>query len=313
MYISELRRKKKNNNRKYIFAIIIILLLYLIVRPHTNTPGGIISPIPGISGTLTPTDKANATIQSSNLEKNIKDRIGSSIINYSVFVKPIGGNPLVDINSSIVFPAASVNKLPILASLYSLVESGEINLDTDITIQPTDVQDYGTGSIRYDSPGTVYSIKTLAQLMAQKSDNTAEYVLFNDIIGSERAQSLIDSWGLTQTNLVQNQTSNIDISRLMEKVYKGEIANTARTKELLGFIYKTDYEDRLPAKLPTEVKVYHKIGNGIRVLHDVGIVEYPKGAYYIGFLTNDINSDEETTQIIAEVSKIVYENISSKK
>ena len=97
------------------------------------------------------------------------------------------------------------------------------------------------------------------------------------------------------------------MSVLFEKIYKGEITNAASTQEMLAFFKDTDFEDRLPALLPKTVSVYHKIGNEIAVMHDAGIVTDGKTTYYIGVFTNDITDEEETTKIIAEISKLVYD------
>ena len=67
------------------------------------------------------------------------------------------------INESVIFTAASVNKVPILAALYEEAQKGNVDFNRVITLQASDIQDYGTGSIRYDPPGTTYSVKTLAQ------------------------------------------------------------------------------------------------------------------------------------------------------
>jgi len=153
----------------------------------------------------------------------------------------------------------------------------------------------------------VYSLKTLAKLAIEQSDNTAAYVLGNYTVGIDKTQSLVNAWGLTQTDIVNNKTSNLDIARLFEKIYNGDLTSPSSTKELLAYFKDTDFEDRLPALLPKTVSVYHKIGNEIAVLHDAGIVTDSKTTYYIGVFTNDITDEKETEKIIAEISKLTYD------
>lgn len=242
-----------------------------------------------------------------HLRTKIQNTVNNRWINYSVFVKDLNSDFTMEINETIIYTAASINKVPIVAALYYYAGKGEIDLDERVTIQARDIQDFGTGSIRYDPPGSVYSIKTLAKLAVQQSDNTAAYVLGNYTVGIEKVQSLMNQWGLTQTDIVNNKTSNRDMSILFEKIFKGGVTNTASTQEMLAYFKDTDFEDRLPALLPKSTTVYHKIGNEIAVLHDAGIVTDGNVTYYIGVFTSDITSEEESTKIIAEISKLVYE------
>ncbi|MFH0749475.1 MAG: serine hydrolase [Candidatus Gottesmanbacteria bacterium] len=242
-----------------------------------------------------------------DLKQRIKETVGLTWKNYSVLVVDTQSDFTVGINEEEIFTAASVNKIPILAALYTKVQSGDVDLDKVITMQQEDIQDYGTGSMRYDGAGTTYTIKTLAKLMMQQSDNTAAYILANHIIGIDVIQQLLAEWNMTQTDMVNNKTSNADISFLMKKIYQGNIANVAYTKEMLAFFKDGEFEDRLPGLLPKDVTVYHKIGSEIGVLHDVGIVAGPTTKYYIGIMTSDITDEEEAVNLIAKVSKIIYD------
>jgi len=233
--------------------------------------------------------------------------MGNSLPQYSVVVKDLQSDFSLQINENTIFTGASVHKLFIFGALYYLIQKGDIDLDKKIVIQEDDIQDYGTGSIRYDAPGTAYTIKTLAHLMMQKSDNTAAYLLGRQVIGMDKIQQLIDSWGMTQTDMENNKTSNADVSRLMDKMYREKIANKALTLEMLSFLKDGTIEDRIPALLPKDTTVYHKTGNGVGFLHDAGIVVGPKTTYYIGMFTGDIASEEETIQKLAKLSKAVYD------
>jgi len=235
------------------------------------------------------------------------DNVGNSFPQYSVVVKDLQSDFSVQINENNIFTGASVHKLFIFGALYYLVQKGEIDMDKKIVLQQDDIQNYGTGSMRYDTPGTTYSVKTLAHLMMQKSDNTAAYLLGRQMIGMDKIQQLTDNWGMTQTDMENNKTSNADVARLMDKIYREKIANKALTLEMLSFLKDGTIEDRIPALLPKGTTVYHKTGNGVGFLHDAGIVVGPKTTYYIGLFTGDVANEEETIQKLAELSKTVYD------
>jgi beta-lactamase class A len=242
-----------------------------------------------------------------DLKKKVKQKTGFAWKNYSVLVVDIKSDFRMAINDTEMFIAASVNKIPILASLYIEIQNGQVNPEEVITVQPEDIQDYGTGSIRYNGAGSTYTIKTLARLMMQESDNTAAYILANHIVGIDTIQKNMNDWGMTQTDMINNKTSNNDIFQIMKKIYEGNIANTAYTKEMLTFFKDSEYEDRIPGLLPDAVEVYHKIGTEVGYLHDVGVVVDGTTAYYIGIMTSDITDDAGATKLMAEVSKLTYD------
>lgn len=228
---------------------------------------------------------------------------------YSVYYQDLSSEkPLsFGINEHRVYTAASLNKVPIAATLYSLADKGKINLNDKIIIQEDDIQDYGTGSLRYKEPGTAYSLKTLTQLMLEESDNTAAHVL-GARIGMDPIQQTITAWGLTQTSMKDNTTSAKDMALLFEKIYNHEVTNPALTKELLDFLHDTQFEDRLPRNMPQTVAVHHKIGDTVGGVHDAGIIIYDGKAFFLAVLTADIgDTEDQTKQAIGTIAKKVYD------
>ena len=239
------------------------------------------------------------------VQKITKDKKGF----YSIYYKDLKNNESFGIDEKQLHTGASVNKLPIIAALYLLDKEGKLSLDDKITIQKDDVQDYGTGSIRYQKMPQTYSLRNLAKIALKESDNTAAHVI-SVKIGEDNVAKLVDSWGLKQTDMANNKTTVFDMSALFEKIYKGEIANAANTKELLEFMTETQFEDRLPKGLPSGTKIYHKTGDGEGFVHDLGIIETEKSVYFLGVMTSDIgDQEEETKNTIAEISKKIFYSV----
>jgi len=248
-------------------------------------------------------------------EQDLKNEASKIIKNkngfYSVYYKDLKSGKSFGISENQTGTGASVNKLPIVASLYLLNKQGKINLDEKITIQKKEVQDYGTGSLRYQTFPLTISLRNLAKLALKESDNTAAHVI-SVKIGEDVIQKIVSSWGMKSTKMADNKTTTYDIEVLFEKIYKGEVANPANTKELLEFMTDTDFEDRLPKNLPSNVKIYHKTGDGEGFVHDVGIIDTGKKAYYLGVMTSDIgNNEDQTKKTIAEISKKIFEALNN--
>lgn len=289
----------KLRKRKAYSIVFIILIGWILVKIVTP-PSKIISPLP---------DKPNEKQHSKDpemLAKKISEAVGTSWANYSIVVQDYTSDFHFDISEKEIFTAASVNKVPIIAVLYSMAAKEKVDLDRVITVQASDIQDFGTGSIRYAGAGSTYSIKTLAKLMISESDNTAAYILANHIVGLDTLSVTLKEWGLTQTDIVENKTSNNDIALLFRKIYEEKITNPAYTQEMLSFFKDTEYESRLPRLLPENVTVYHKIGTEMRIFHDAGIVTDGTHTYYIGIFTSDVTDETATDAKMAEISNLVY-------
>lgn len=249
--------------------------------------------------------KSNTQKAEQAVKEIIKNKPGS----YSVYYKNLKTEESFGINEKQIETAASVNKVPIVAAVYYLDSQGKLSLNDKITILKSDIQDYGTGSLRYQNPGQSYSIRNLVSLSIKQSDNTAAHVL-GVRIGTDVLQSFIDELGLTQTNMDGNTTTTFDMEKLFENIWNGKFASPAKTQELLNFMTDTDTEDRLPSELPKTVKIYHKTGDGEGFVHDVGIIDDGKNVYYLGVMTSDIGNNEDLTKkTISQVSKKIYESL----
>lgn len=251
-------------------------------------------------------------IQKSNTQKTeqeVKEIIKNKPGFYSVYYKNLKTGESFGINEKQIETAASVNKLPIVSAVYYLDSQGKISLSDKITILKDDIQDYGTGTLRYQQPNQSYSIRNLVSLSMKLSDNTAAHVL-GVRIGTDVLQSFVDNQGLVQTNMEGNTTTAYDMGKLFEDIWNGKFASLAKTQELLSFMTDTETEDRLPLQLPKTVKIYHKTGDGEGFIHDVGIIDDGKNIYYLGVMTSDIGNNEDLTKkTISQISKKINESL----
>lgn len=236
-------------------------------------------------------------------EKTIKSKKG----NYGIYFADLSSGKAFGISEKEMFTAASVNKVPIVATFYYLENKGKMDFDKQITLQKRDIQDYGTGSLRYQKTGSTYSLKTLAKLALKQSDNTAAHIL-GEYIGRDVIQAYMDDLGLRQTNIEENTTSPYDMYLLFKKIYENKVTTKGKTQELLEFMTETDIEDRIPAQLPESAMTYHKTGDAVGSLHDVGIIVYENKPYFLGVMTSDIGNQETVTrETISEIAKNIIE------
>lgn len=299
------------NRRLRLIPLLLGLLLLvagiIVVFSHLFAPKKIVSPLPDDEPPSVLTRLFGKKKDMNTLKKRLMQTIGNTEPNYSIYIYDFGSNTSLGINETALHTGASVNKLPILAVLYYLVQKGTIDLDRIVSIQENDIQDYGTGSIRYQKPGTQYSIKTLSTLMMKQSDNTAAFILANHTIGMTMLQTILTGWGLTQTDMANNKISAQDLFILMKKMYEERVANHALTLDMFSAMKDTDFEDRIPSKLPSGTTVYHKIGTGVGVVHDAGIVVSPTSTYFVAFLFSNVANEQDTVERITNLSKTIYD------
>ncbi len=238
----------------------------------------------------------------------IKNLLDEQKGNYSLYVYSFNKKEDYGIDENKIFSAASVNKVPIMLAFYKEIEKGNFSLKDKYQLKEEDIQDYGSGSMRYDEPGKTYSYDELLTLAGKKSDNTAAHVMYL-ILVSKNIQKFIAALGLTKTSIDQNLTTPKEAGQLFVKLYNKEILkNKENISDFFNKLTKTDYEDRIPKGVPESVVVAHKIGNEERIYHDCGIV-FGKDPYVICIFSEEAPEDEALS-IIPQISKIIwnYEN-----
>ncbi len=224
---------------------------------------------------------------------------------FSVYYEDLVTGDNFSIHGNTVLTAASLNKLPVVGYLYHLAAKKEIDLQDTIVIQESDIQDYGTGSIRYQKPGQQYTLQSLARLALNQSDNTAAHVL-NIRLGEDNIQAYAYQIGMGSTNMIDNDTSARDIGKFFQMLYQNKITSKALTSEMLEYLENTEFEDRIVPLLPKNVHVYHKTGDGVNFIHDGGIISNGKTPFILVVMSSNITDEKLTKATISKIAQIVF-------
>lgn len=224
---------------------------------------------------------------------------------YSITVIDLRSGQEIDLNDGKATNAASVNKLEILAALYHEVERGRLSLSQTLTTTDDDIQDYGTGVIRYQPVGSTYTLAELAKLLIEQSDNTASYMLAQTV-GLDTIEQLVEGWGLHATHVGQDVSTARDAAHFLTLLYQGKLANKADTAQMIDYLSHTAFNDRIPAGVPPSITVAHKIGNQVNVYDDAGIVYLTGRPYILSIFSEDIDMDR-AIPVEQQLSKTVYD------
>jgi len=130
-----------------------------------------------------------------NLEEIEKDFEGT----LGITAKNLGTGEEAIVNGDIIFPLASVFKIPVIVTLYRQVDAGNISLDDKI-----EMTDYarvpGSGVLKELSPGHEMTIRDYRTLMMLISDNTATDMVV-DLLGKENINNTMIELGLKDTRI----------------------------------------------------------------------------------------------------------------
>ena len=238
------------------------------------------------------------------------------------------------INEKEVFHAASTMKTPVMIELYKKAAAGVLAMEDSVLI----VNEFYSivDSSRYSMELGEDSEEKLYGLIGQKAtvyDLTYDMIIYSSNLATNILIGLADAKAVTQTmrdmgaNDIQvlrgvedgkafrqglnNTTTAYDLMLLFEQLGKRTAVNPEADEAMIRILMDQKFNDAIPALLPKEVKVAHKTGWITRVRHDSGLVVLPDGRQYaLVILTKDWESDEATTQVMAQISKAVYDYFS---
>lgn len=225
-----------------------------------------------------------------------------------VVVDLVGGEEMA-INDRQEFLAASTFKLPVVLHLYHLAQAGKIDLDEKMTYRREDWED-GTGQLQAVQPGQAYTLRRLAELSITASDNIAANMLIRRL-GLSNIRSYARSLGAQAKRSDDGYfiTTPREMSIYLKAVMGLRAASQGLGDELLGYLLNTAFNDRIPAGLPGDVPVAHKIGTLKGETHDVGIVFLNRRPYILVEMTRGIG-EGDAAGAEALISKSVYEYMS---
>ena len=236
----------------------------------------------------------------------------------SLEIKDLNRGFLISLNPDTEIPAASLAKLPVMASIFKKYDKKEISLSDYITLRSID-RVGGSGILKNSRAGSRFTVGELIELMITISDNTATNLLIN-FIGFDYINSSMKEFGLENSNLsrlmmdmrsrskgIENYTTATDMARILKLIYKGRLINKDISKYSVQILKEQKSKNRIPAKLPKDTEIAHKTGLENGVCHDVGIVYTENGDFIISALTQHKNrTSVQSKKLIAEIAHLVY-------
>jgi beta-lactamase class A len=240
----------------------------------------------------------------------------------AVIVKDLSRGFTYSYHGDDLFPSASLIKVPIMVGVFEKIHNGRLSLHSKLKLRRS-TRMGGSGSIKWRSDGTRFTVRQLLEQMMQRSDNTAMLLLIDEI-GMGFLQNFFPTMGLVYTEIYpeglrltsgrvryENYTTAREMAMLFEKAYRGELVNNFASELMLDIMKGKKGKTRLAKKLPVGWEIAHKTGLLRRSCHDVGVVYSPNGDYVIAVLTGRNASYARAKDFITRVGEITYKHYRS--
>ncbi len=249
-----------------------------------------------------------------------------------VYYRDLASGDSLTVGSAVRFHAASTMKIPVMIQLFRDRDAGLLSLDDSITVTNTfrsivdsspyllDVTDDSDSSL-YKRLGQRASIRELIDLMETVSSNLATNLLIAKV-DAKRANATAHALGADSILVLRgvedgkayraglnNTTTARDLGMLLAAVANGKAASAQSCREMLNILGRQQFNEGIPAGLPTGTRVYHKTGwIGQVVYHDAALVEPAgHGRYVLVVLTGGIQKDADSYALVRDLSRLVFD------
>lgn len=241
----------------------------------------------------------------SSLKKSLESMVKKYPGTWSVYVKNLKTGDVINLNEKSMYPASTI-KAFVMASIYDQINSKKLSYSA--------------------------TVKNLLKQMITVSDNEAcnQLVRYHSknrsfVSGAGEVNKYLKKNGYTNTGCHHtlpmssssiisdgqyNASSVKDCGVLLEKIYKGTCVSKKYSKEMLNLLLAQTRRWKIPAGIPSGIRVANKTGETSSVQHDMAIV-YGKKTDYIICVFSSGAGEGNGISGIRSISRKVYEYLNA--
>ncbi|WP_304590504.1 class A beta-lactamase [Bacteroides acidifaciens] len=259
-------------------------------------------------------------------------RIGVSVI--------INGKDTVSVNGKWDFPMMSVVKFPLALTVAHWVDTNGMSLNDTVKFSENALNEdtYSPMLKKYGKSRNTMTVRELLEWSLVESDNNAADILLHRVGGTSGVTSIMRQMGISDEIVIGaseedmhrdpylsylNRATPLAMAQLFDRFYR-ELRNTSPYHEISAMLEqcRTGLDRLAVPLLPTNATIGHKTGTGfptpggrISAINDCGYVCLLDGtSYSIAVFVADSGYDmTATSDIIAEISKIVWKSLTEHK
>lgn len=315
----------QQRRRKVLVTVVFIALVTLIIflavdnvrlraQNHTHVEYTLLSPsIAWLSSEEFIARQETLSASLAELRPGIEDVLDDTPgVTVSVYVEDLTTGAWTGVNERGRFLPANLLKVPVMVATFKAVERGRIKFNDTVTLEANDI-DLRFGPLGIRGAGTSVTVRELLEYMIVESDNTALRALGNHVLTDLELDEAMTALGFPPPEL-DKTISPKDYGNTLRALYYSSFLRRTFSENALSLMLNSDFDSQLPAGVPKEVPVAHKIGihylgqrNGASYgfIHDCGIVYVPERPYSICVMTANA-THAQADRIIPAVNRVVY-------
>ncbi len=247
------------------------------------------------------------------IQKNLRKKWGDEV---SVYFRELNDGLAFTVGEDEQFYPASLLKVPEMMSILKRAEADPKFLKKKIAYDRSDLKSAQNTDVAEPLVfGRSYSIEEMLKRMIIYSDNISS-LLLEETMNPRDLRRVYDDLGVPDPYDLNDQSgfemSTETYSSFFRILFNASYLSKENSEKALEYLSQTTYKKGLVAGVPPDIAVSHKFGlrkiNGVKQLHDCGIVYYPGHPYLLCIMTSGpVPEYLDTT--IGEISHFIYGEI----
>ncbi|HJS18270.1 MAG TPA: serine hydrolase [Anaerolineales bacterium] len=239
------------------------------------------------------------------------------------------------LNADHAFHPASTFKVHVMMEVFHQANEGMLFLDDRLPINNSfrSIADGSTYSLHVDDDaeqslyprlGEDESVHELTRLMIVCSSNLSTNILLEKV-GAEQVNDFIRALGIEGVIVrrgveahaafrlgMNNSATARGLTQTMDLIARKKVVSEEASQKMIGIMLAQEFNESIPALLPSSVRVAHKTGWTDDYYHDTGIVYPPdRKPYVLSIMTKGFPEDRATDAhaCMANISRLIYDRI----
>jgi beta-lactamase class A len=274
--------------------------------------------------------KAAYIVLENDLRRFIDARVAArDASKISVYFRDLRLGPTFGLHETEEFAPASLLKLPLVLTYFALDEAAPGLLQMPLTYSSDLVREKDAllrqkAAAKSDlRDGGTYPIEELLRSTLEYSDNVA-YLLLIDYLsnsvpeGTRNVLRTFQELGVVDPRDITEEVASVrGYASLLRILYNASYLSVEASEKVLSWLVLASFDKGLVAGLPEGTPLANKFGerdlpDGTQQVHDCGIIYYPDNPYLLCVMTKGWDW-EKLTQIIVEISRMVYSEVNSRR
>ncbi len=225
--------------------------------------------------------------------------------NASIYFEVLNTGANISVNKDAEFFPASLLKTPLVMAVVKKIEQGNWKWNTELELAEADKnKDFG---VLWQQPtGTRFTIEELVKQTLINSDNTAYFILLNNLDPNEivKVQNYLGLYDFISNDL---EISAKKYAPILRSLFSATYVSVENSEKILEWMSESKFNNYLAGGMPTTTKFAHKIGeeDKKKLYIDAGIVYLANRPYILIVMVKDFDANKAGS-LMRFISQKVY-------